>query len=148
MAAAAITGSFADFKIIKSRGVCQIVIEVDLRNADVALATLGGVPQPESERPVAVARLNVDKPAPDKRPYADRGPGEQAVTRAAMLCDDGAFQAWLGAADDEGAAQMVRDYCHVKSRREIASNVEALDRFLKLEGDWKRRVPHANGAAR
>lgn len=56
-APAAIAGTFADFKLIKTRSACQLVIEVAIENADAALSALGGVPQPGQEKPVAVARL-------------------------------------------------------------------------------------------
>ncbi len=35
---AAIDGRFADFKLIKTRSVCQLVVEVDITRADDALA--------------------------------------------------------------------------------------------------------------
>ena len=146
MTAAAITGSFADFKIIRTRGVCQIVVEIDLRNADAALAALGGVPQPESERPVAIARLAEDKPAkPDARErYQQLTEGEQAVARAGVLANDRAFQIWSGAGSKHNeyshvvwAANYIRAVCKIDSRSELATNAEALARFLDLEARFK-----------
>lgn len=55
---AAISGSLADFRIVKTRSVVQFIVEVPIEQADVALATLGGIPLPGVERPVALARLN------------------------------------------------------------------------------------------
>jgi hypothetical protein len=43
---AATQGTFSDFRLIKGRKVCQIVIEVPIEQADQALAALGGLPQP------------------------------------------------------------------------------------------------------
>lgn len=57
---AAIFGSLADFKLVKTRSVVQFIVEVPIEQADVALATLGGIPLPGVERPVALARLNAE----------------------------------------------------------------------------------------
>lgn len=53
----AICASFADFKLIKGRKVCQLVCEVPLEQADAALAALGGLPNPHAERWVGIAPL-------------------------------------------------------------------------------------------
>jgi hypothetical protein len=60
MTAAAIKGCFSDFKLIRTRSVCQIVIEVPLEQADAALAALGGLPRPEQERWIALARIDLN----------------------------------------------------------------------------------------
>src|SRR5262245_8254721 len=52
--------TFEDIKIIKSRGVAQIICEVALEKADEALATLGGIPIPGKSRWVAIAALIPD----------------------------------------------------------------------------------------
>ena len=57
MTAAAISGNYAEFKLVKTRGVFAITIEFPVeRTADVFAAL--GYPQPGTEIPVAVARLN------------------------------------------------------------------------------------------
>lgn len=55
---AAIRASFSDFRIIKGRKQAQLILEVPIEEADNALAVLGGIPQPQSDCWVAVARLN------------------------------------------------------------------------------------------
>ena len=57
MTAAAIAGTFADLRTVKTRGICQLVIELPIEQADHALEMLGGVPQPGKEKWVGVARL-------------------------------------------------------------------------------------------
>jgi hypothetical protein len=57
MTAAAFEATFSDFKIIRGRKVAQVVLEVPLEAADTALRVLGGVPRPDAECWVAVARL-------------------------------------------------------------------------------------------
>jgi hypothetical protein len=55
---AAIQATFADFRLIKGRKQAQLVLEIPIEEADNALAVLGGIPQPQSDCWVAVARLN------------------------------------------------------------------------------------------
>lgn len=146
--AAAITGSFADFKIIRTRSVCQLVIEVPLEQADAALAALGGVPQPATERPVAVARLVSEKERkPDARErYAQLSEGEQAVARAGLLAADPAFQESVGVTGEDDAADYIRNHCGITTRRSLAVDGGALRRFLVLEARFKserRFGPHA-----
>lgn len=54
---AAFTASYSDWKLIKTRGVVQIVLEVPLKAADHAYNVLGGMPDFGNERWVAVAQL-------------------------------------------------------------------------------------------
>lgn len=119
-ASAALAGTFSDFKLIKSRGVAQLVIEVPLEKADAALSTLGGLPKPDEERWVALARLNTkplgasmsesagqgsaaDTASPQKQsavaPGGTKG-GWYALkpsARAALLCKDEDFRGWVEA---------------------------------------------------
>lgn len=153
MNAAAIQGSFADFKLIKSRSVAQLIIEIPIEHTDAALAALGGVPQPASERPVAVARLKPEAVAkPDARErYAKLTEGEQAVARASLLVDDREFISWAQAfarstMSREGLVMWLRKQCGVQSRKELATDPAALARFLDLEARFKterRFGPHA-----
>lgn len=69
-------------------------------------------------------------------------PGEKAVTRAALLCKDTRFQLWQGRnrrpkyRTEEHAAQFIRFHCGIGSRAELATNPNALSRFLKLEAQY------------
>lgn len=140
---AAIKATFHTARPVPSRGVVSFVFDVPTENASAALDVLGGFPSGGDAVWVGIARLVPEKPAPEKKPpYADRSDGEQAVVRAAIMCGDGEFQAWLGARDRDHAAQMMRDYCGVTSRREIAVSVDALAKFRQMESDFNRRVPH------
>ena len=64
----AVRGCFADFKTVKTRGVCQLIIEVPIESADHALAVLGGVPQAKAEQWVGIAPVT----APDGRTAEDK----------------------------------------------------------------------------
>jgi hypothetical protein len=55
---AAFSASYADWKVIKTRRVVQIVLEVPLEAAGHAYNVLGGMPNFGGEEWFAVARLN------------------------------------------------------------------------------------------
>ena len=70
----AICASFADFKLIKGRKVCQLVCEVPLEQAGAALAALGGLPNPHAERWVGIAPLKEQPQGqPSPGPAGDGG---------------------------------------------------------------------------
>lgn len=104
-----------DFRLVKGRKVAQIVVEVPIEEADNALKALGGIPRPDLERWVAVARLSPgafipksealasadgEGAPPQKQPTP--APGEtkggwyalKPSARAAILCKDGDFLMW------------------------------------------------------
>ena len=110
--AAAIAGVFADYRLIKTRGVLALVIEVPVERQAEVFAALG-YPMPGEEQPVAVARLANDaaqeaeekplvgRPPPPSDPAPQivncnlRDPMKAAVQRAFWLCRDPRFQEWL-----------------------------------------------------
>lgn len=121
MTAAVIAGSFADYRLVKSRSVLQLVVEIPVEQQEQAFKALG-YPLPGVEIAVAVARLNpqagthspehqerttvggagqqTGSPMPagehhQRARYAAMSPAEQAVTRAAMLPKDERFRAWV-----------------------------------------------------
>lgn len=128
MTDAVITGTYSDFKLVKTRSVAQIVIEVPIEKAQEAIA-LFGVPQPGAEVPVAVARLvNVqERPAlPKPKKHWDEMPRSQ---QAGILCADERFQKWAASDDAEEAAKALRRQCGVSSRSELDTNPDAAGRF-------------------
>lgn len=148
MADAAFKATFSNIKPVPSRKVVQLVFEVPSEHADAALAALGGMPQPASERWCAIARLTEEAARkPDARQrYAASDEATQAVTRAGILAGDTAFHRWCGADGQEAAVAFIRRQCAVKSRADIAANPEALARFLAMEGRYRdetRFGPHA-----
>lgn len=138
MSAAAIAGTFADFKLIRSRGVAQLVVEVPMEQADAALAALGGLPTTATDRWVAVARMQ-DKP----EPVAEKPKGGELAKRAAILCSDPAFQRWIfgkhgwECAGEMGAAKWLRWSLGIGSRAEIDHIPEVAHRFCQIEQQFK-----------
>jgi hypothetical protein len=104
----AFRATYADWKLIKTRGVVQVVMEIPLADADAAYDVLGGMPVHGKERWFGIAAMKspVQKEAaakprqispPDaptggaKRNWRDIPPPQQAGIR----CDEPAFGAYL-----------------------------------------------------
>jgi hypothetical protein len=142
---AAIQATFADFRLIKGRKQAQLVLEIPIEEADNALAVLGGIPQPQSDCWVAVARLNgVAKPKPEpteQRKWDDLKLSMQAGIR----CNEPAFRTFLTETETsafearsvEDAEQMVRERCEVDSRKELNLDPEAAERWRRLERSYQ-----------
>lgn len=57
--------------------------------------------------------------------------------QAGIRCGDAAFQHWLGATDAKQAADHVRTYCAVGSRKHLVRGTQAGERWLHLERDFQ-----------
>jgi len=56
--------------------------------------------------------------------------------RAALRCGDHEFQRWLGVANTDAAARVVRARCGVKSRREIVKGTAAGEAWELLDSEF------------
>ena len=125
---AVISGTFADLKIVKTRSVVQMVIEVPIEQGSQIIEAFG-FPQPSAEIPVAVARL-------DKQPV--KAPKRYSRAQmAGILCNDPHFQKWIATKggwteDQNGAVQGIYSLCVIKSRRELDKGGFAADTWDKL----------------
>lgn len=81
---AAFRGTFSGFALVKTRDTARFEIEVPLADADAALAALGGLPRPGTERWVAVALLNPNMEGGD----AASGPFTAKSNEATSVSDD------------------------------------------------------------
>ena len=165
MTAAAISGTFADYRLVKSRGVLQIVIECPVEEQAAVFAALG-YPMPGESLPVAVARLQAsaaeastpsvltavvperaeNRDANSFNPLTHYGRGcsdppaesrdATIVKRAGILSSDKRFWAWINVADAEAAAAFIRRACAVESRRDLATNTGAAIRFQGLLDEY------------
>jgi hypothetical protein len=130
MTAAAISAAFADWRPVKSRSVLQLVLEVPIEQTERVMSALGA-PMPGKEKWVAVALL-ADNPAKSaiadkadegtRRAFSDLRPSQQA----GILCNDPAFQKWVGAENSTSAALALRHILGIKSRSELDINDAAL----------------------
>jgi hypothetical protein len=156
----AIAGTFSDLKILRGRKVVQIVVEIPLEKADEALKILGGVPNPASERWVAIAPLlnepecrppseaasedagatpdNAPASSSHKRRWAELSPTQQA----GILCEDPEFATFakIVCADLDWNYNdpkiFVRDYCGIATRAQLSTNDAAAERWKTLEADF------------
>jgi hypothetical protein len=129
-------GTFADFRLIKGRKVCQIVIEVPIEQADQALAALGGLPQPATEAWVAIARLETKE-----RVVPLKSDNTKLSFEAVQRCRDPLFQRYMVASNEDEAAELVRKFCGVSSRGGLNTDPDAARAWRVLEGRflaWKR----------
>lgn len=112
--AAAFQATYSDWKLIRSRKVVQVVLEIPLEASGQAYDVLGGMPNPGAETWCAVARLSrkEERPNPltDPQPASAAAPtvtnaptrarrqvpGEKRLAQqAGMCCADPVFQTFL-----------------------------------------------------
>ncbi len=148
MSTSAFRATYADFKLIKTRGVVSVSFELPVEQAQAALDVLGGMPIAATEVWCAVARLETKTPltapnpetsAHSKQAFRDM----RMVNQAGILCDDVAFRKFLAenfkrditSADD--AAAYVREYCGVKSRSDIRPRCFSGNRWTRLVDEYR-----------
>lgn len=151
----AIAGEFADFKLVKTRSVAQIVVEIPIEQGE-QLVRMFGIPQPGKPVKLALARLvegsvaqlderhasNVEDAgsspagaATSRREWSSLSPPQQAGIR----CGEIAFQRFLRENGDaqcdtsEAAATYVRFSCGVRSRADIGKDRASLNKWRDLE---------------
>lgn len=137
----AFRGTYADWKLIKTRGVVQVIFEVPLADADAAYDVLGGMPVHGKERWFGIAALK--SPAEEARatsrqevPQNTRPDGTkrldwrevQPAAQAGIRCQDPVFKAFLSeqyraewVSADKEADECVRRICGVSSRSELGT---------------------------
>lgn len=133
---AAIEGDYADFKIVKTRSVAQLVVEIPIEQA-ADMVRMFGVPVPGSPVRVAVARLHetpqIEATAAPANTNGHRSWGELSpAQQAGIRCAEPAFQKFLreegdsAVSDTESAAAYVRLVCGVHSRAHLTGNAANL----------------------
>jgi hypothetical protein len=128
---AATQGSFADFKLVKTRKTAQIIIEVPIEEADKALQALGGLPQPMSETWVAIARLETKQRVVPLKPD-----NTKLSFEAALRCREPLFQRYLGVPNEDEAAKSVRRYCGISSRAGLNTDPKAAMAWRTLDAQF------------
>lgn len=135
----AIQGTYADFKIVKSRSVAQFIIEIPIEKANDAVAAFG-LPDTHLEKWVAIALLNqaVVKKNED---------AAKAIQQAGMLCKSKPFGKFLkdkGLAvnedDPQSIADGLRSVLGIRSRTDFHNDSEALDAFYRLKGEFDSSI--------
>lgn len=129
-----ILAEFTHFKHIKTRKVVVLECEISEELFQQAIATLG-MPIGGESKPVAIALLaeqSAQKPNPE---------GIKLRTRAVLLCDDFQFQQYCAQSPDFErivnpnpihAKLFIYHACKIKSRAELATNLDAQSLFVEL----------------
>jgi hypothetical protein len=138
----ALSGDYADFRIVKTRSCIQLVVEIPIEEGERAVQ-LFGIPQPGSPVKVALARLaetrtiEHNKPEKERRRWNDLPPAQQAAIR----CGEPAFKKFL--ADEKGyigetdIVESVRYHCHVLSRADIKPGTDAAACWRELDAEFQ-----------
>lgn len=140
-APAVIQGTYTDLKVVRSRKVCQIVVEIPLETSK-AFVDAFGMPNPGSETWVALARLNAGVTASEEGRKERRRFNEMPrAQQAALACNDPVFQAFIqeefgGQKGADAAADAVRLECEVDTRAELDRNRRAAARWDDLHGRY------------
>ncbi len=136
--------NYCDWRLVKTRGIVQVVFEVPLHEADHAYKILGGMPDYSKERPFGIAALDMNVTGTTGILPANRGvaiaatprksaaPEKMLAQQAGMACADPRFQEFCRVNDEDGAAAFVRNVCYVPSRSFIRPGTEAGDLWEKL----------------
>lgn len=127
---AAIKATFSDFKLIKTRKVAQLVMEIPVEQADAALKALGGLPQFSTEQWVGIAPINESVPGKPKAP-------KSRAQMAAIIGQDQSFWGFAGTHGVHESAVFIREHCGVASRSDIKEGTEAAGKWdiLRTEFD-------------
>lgn len=160
---AAFKATYSDWKLIRTRGVVQVVMEVPLAEADAAYGVLGGMPNPANETWFGIAPINLHKPAKENKTSVAPTPRQdpksvggkwrdlQPAAQAGIRCAEPTFRVFLcemhgyDASSDELAAKAVRDFCGVNSRVELAANHKARVLWHQLDEQFQawKALEHA-----
>ena len=137
-----ILGSYSNFKIVPTRSVVQVIIEVPIERGG-EVTDLLGFPRPGAEMPVYILRLREEAARASQEAAAiehqpeplPRKPAKLAQI-AGILCNSGAFQKWSGNKNAEEAAEWIRGHCNISSRAELDGNEDAAAIFRELKGEF------------
>ena len=139
MTDAVIKGEYADFKLVKTRNVVQMIIEVPIEQATL-ITTRFGIPNPNESCWVAVAKLDVTKTNVNNKAL-------KAIQQAGILGQDIAFGAFLKDKLPEiepnniaSIQQGIRTLTGVKSRADFKTDSNALQIWVNLIEDYEKKT--------
>jgi hypothetical protein len=137
---AAIQACYADYRRVKGRKVLQLIFEVPLEQAP-QVHDVFGEPMPDGSTWVGIARIDPNaKAEPVKAEKPPRKWGELSrAEQAGIACNERGFRSWLYeyfqlgyAVDVDGAAELVREHCRVRSRADLDTNSKAAKAWDEL----------------
>ena len=113
-------GTYSDFKIVKTRNIAQIIVEIPLEHAE-EFVTMFGMPTPNMDKWVAVARLNDEIVEQNEEAIS-------AIQKCGIMCKDENFGLFLknvrkldeiNPKEPESVANGLRAILGIKSRTEL-----------------------------
>lgn len=134
---AVFTGTYSDFRIIKTRKVAQVVVEFPIEQGE-RFVNRFGLPNNHEDKWVVVAWLKSES-------VESNGRATKAIQQAGILCKDVAFGTWLRDAKkmdinpaDEGQVQdALRAILGVSSRADMRTNEQALSVWERLYDQYR-----------
>lgn len=162
----AFRAAFADMKLVKTRGVTQLIFEIPIEEFDAAYEVLGGMPVPAKERWFGIAAIQEPhqrKEADPKstirtpvkpQPELDTAPAGvkrekmnwrdvQPAAQAGIRCAEPTFRVFLREAkgqpnaDETEAADAVRFICGVNSRVQLGTEHAARVIWHQLDTEYQ-----------
>lgn len=119
---------------------------------DLMVAPMG------SRYAMAIVPIRDDESANPVISKTETTEGEKLRTRAVMLCKEREFQIFLESLDknmvvfnESHARDFICEYCHIKSRSELSTNIEAqreLKELLEMYRDWQTENQYADNLNR
>jgi hypothetical protein len=146
MTDAAMQADYCDLKIIKTRKVIQVVLEIPQEAGNAFIAAFG-LPRSDKNVPVAIARLNeptlLDLDV--VKQIGKRPKGGKLAQRAGIVCGEPGFKKYLLShhpyIEALGTpAQYLRSYCGVVSRAELdhdAGAAKLFDEMMREYSAWQ-----------
>ena len=130
----AVRGMYSDFKIIRTRSVVQIIIEMPIEAGNNFIA-MYGVPDPAQEKWVALALLNDPSPAAQQTEG-----GNWCIRTLSVLIEEEGFADFIYKGmgwpivnkRPDTVLFAVRGYLGIRSRRDFRTNQDAVDLFKDL----------------
>lgn len=142
-----ITAVFAEFQMVKTRGMLKLIFEVPLEQGESALAILG-VPLPAQERWVAIAPLVHG--AVERKASTIVG-GETALRQCHALSKEYKFQKWiisrfgntymenLSLAEAEAMTRaIIIEFCNISSRGELLTKRDAINKWAEIVATFRK----------
>jgi hypothetical protein len=136
-------GTYSDFKVIKSRKVIQVVIEIPIEQGN-SFVGMFGVPNPSEEVWVAIAELDRRAMTGQRITREEEFEAAKAIKSAGILCKSEIFGGWLrdyremdvDPNNHDSIARALRALLGVKSRADMRNIQEAVTAFNRLKGEY------------
>lgn len=135
-----IQGTYSDYKIVKSRSVAQIIVEIPLETAE-SFVQMFGMPLPSKEKWVALAMLN-------EKVINKNDDITFAIQKCGILCKDKRFGKFLqkekkmhevNPDDENSIASALKTILGIRSRTEL-HNQQSLLAWNRLLSEYESHL--------